>query len=514
MRKLTLSLALMVSTSLTAPVFADGHLPIVEEPLDLSIHLHFKRATEYDENWPVEQAAREMTNIHLKNATVGSNTDNSEEAFNLLLASGNMPDIVGTSRIKEYVNQYGPEGAFQPLNDLIDAHAPNLKAFLDERPELRAAITSADGNIYYVPYFPDGKYGRAYFIRQDWLDKLGLETPETVDEVKTVLEAFRDGDPNGNGLKDEVPYFARQWEEAVRLVTLFDGRTSGSDTYHDFMVNDGKLEHPYATEGYRDGIKNLAEWYAEGLIDSEVFTRGSSARDFLLSENLGGMTHDWFASTSGYNRLSSEIEGFSLKAFAPPASPSGRRLAEHRRIPVKPDGWAMGFSNEHPVETIKYFDFYFSEEGSRLANFGVEGQQYTMVDGAPTFTQEFLDGGPVNAQLYQVGGQLVARGFPQDYNYEIQWTNEIALEGIALYDEGDYLIDQFLGVSMNADEQRTFDKSWASIRTYMLERQQAWILGSGNVEADWADYMSTLEGMGLNDVLAVMQSAYDRQYGG
>lgn len=514
MRNLTLSLALLAGTALSTPAFAGGHLPIVEEPLELSIHLHFNRATSYDENWPVEQAAREMTNIHLKNATVGSNTDNSEEAFNLLLASGNIPDIVGTIRIKEYVNQYGPEGAFQPLNDLIDEHAPNLKAFLDERPELRAAITSADGNIYYVPYFPDGKYGRAYFIRQDWLDKLGLETPQTVAEVKTVLEAFRDGDPNGNGLKDEVPYFARQWEEAVRLVTLFDGRTSGSDTYHDFMVNDGQLQHPYATEGYRDGIKNLAEWYAEGLIDSEVFTRGSSARDFLLSENLGGMTHDWFASTSGYNRLSSEIDGFELKAFAPPASPSGRRLAEHRRIPVKPDGWAMGFGNEHPVETMKYFDFYFSEEGRRLANFGVEGQQYEMVDGEPRFTQEFLDGGPVNAQLYQVGGQLVARGFPQDYNYEIQWTNEIALEGIALYDEGDYLIDQFLGVSMNADEQNTFDKSWSSIRTYMLERQQAWILGTGDVMADWDDYMSTLEGMGLNDVLAVMQSAYDRQYGG
>ena len=514
MRNLTLSLALLAGTALSTPAFADGHLPIVEEPLELSIHMHFRRATAYDENWPVEQAAREMTNIHLKNATVGSNTDNSEEAFNLLLASGDIPDIVGTMRIKEYVNQFGPEGAFQPLNDLIEEHAPNLKAFLDARPELKAAITSADGNIYYVPYFPDGKYGRAYFIRQDWLDKLGLETPETVDEVKTVLEAFRDGDPNGNGIKDEVPYFARQWEEAVRLVTLFDGRTSGSDTYHDFMVNDGKLEHPYATEGYRDGIKNLAEWYAEGLIDSEVFTRGSSARDFLLSENLGGMTHDWFASTSGYNRLSSEIEGFAFKAFAPPASPSGRRLAKHHRIPVKPDGWAMGFSNDHPVETIKYFDFWFTEEGRNLANFGVEGQQYEMVDGKPTFTQEFLDGGPVNSQLYQVGGQLVARGFPQDYNYEIQWTNEIALEGIALYDEGDYLIDQFLGVSMNAEEQQTFDKSWSSIRTYMLERQQAWILGTGDVMADWDDYMSTLEGMGLNDVLAVMQSAYDRQYGG
>jgi len=67
---------------------------------------------------------------------------------------------------------------------------------------------------------------------------------------------------------------------------------------------------------------------------------------------------------------------------------------------------------------------------------------------------------------------------------------------------------------MNADEQKTFDKSWSSIRTYMLERQQAWILGTGDVMADWDDYMATLEGMGLNDVLGVMQSAYVRQYGG
>ncbi len=48
----------------------------------------------------------------------------------------------------------------------------------------------------------------------------------------------------------------------------------------------------------------------------------------------------------------------------------------------------------------------------------------------------------------------------------------------------------------------------------MLERQQAWILGSGDVEADWDGYVAQLDKLGLNDVLAVMQSAYDRQYGG
>jgi len=520
MRKLTPLAALLTSTFVGAPAFADGHLRIVDEPLELTIQMNHARYPVYNDDWPVEKAASEMTGITLKNATIGANMRTDEnsgkvEASNLMIASGKIPDIVGSSRLKDFVNQYGPEGAFLPLNDLIDEHAPNIKAFLEEKPEIAAAISAADGNMYYIPYLPDGKYGRAYYMRTDWLDALGLDTPETVEELEAVLTAFKTKDPNGNGKADEVPFFARQWPELIRLVTLWDGRSSGSDTYHDFYVDDGELKHPYAEEGYRDGIANLARWYENGLIDPEVFTRGSSAREYLLSENLGGMTHDWFASTSGYNSLSESIDGFEFKAIAPPASVSGKRIEEHRRIPIKPDGWAIGHTNEHPVETIKYFDFFFTEEGRRLANFGVEGEQYTMVDGEPIFTEAVLTSSePVNAQLWAVGSQLQARGYYQDYNYEKQWSNEFALEGIALYDEGDYLIEQFLGVAFNADEQKVYDKSWASIRDYMLERQQGWVLGNGDVMEDWDGYIETLNDMGLQDVLEVMNSAYERQYAG
>lgn len=519
MRKLTLTSALLAGTALAAPAFADGHLLIVDEPLELTIQMNHVRYPTYQEDWPVEQAARALTNIHLVDDTVGANMRTDEntgktEALNLMLAAGTIPDIVGSSRIKDFVNQYGPEGAFVPLNDLIQEHAPNLRAFFEERPEIASAISAADGNIYYIPYLPDGKYGRAYFMRTDWLETLGLETPQTVEELEAVLIAFRDGDPNGNGVADEVPYFARQWPELIRLVTLWDGRSSGSDTYHDFYIEDGALLHPYAQDGYREGISNLSRWYAEGLVDAEVFTRGSSSRDYLLGENLGGMTHDWFASTSGYNRLSSEIDGFAFEAIAPPASISGVRMEEHRRIPIKPDGWAIGATNEHVIETIKYFDFWFTEEGRRLANFGVEGQQYTMVDGKATFTEEFLTNGePVNNQLYRVGSQLQARGYFQDYGYEEQWSNEFALEGIALYDEGDYLIDQFLGVAFNAEEQRVYDRTFSSIRDYMLERQQGWILGNSDVNEDWDAYIATLDDMGYQELLEVMNSAYTRQYG-
>lgn len=512
-----MAVALATSALTTvAPAWADDSLRIVDEPLELTVHMHHYLYTKYDEDWPIEQKARELTGIHLKNATAGSNSTKSEEAMNLLLASGKIPDIVGSHMIKDFVNEFGPQGAFVPLNDLIDEHAPYLKAFFAENPQIKSALTAADGNIYYLPYTPDGKYGRAYFIRYDWLDALGLEVPTTVDEYYDVLTAFRNDDPNGNGKKDEVPFFARQWEELIRLVTLWDGRSSGSDTYHDFYAEDGTIKHPYAGEGYREGIRNLAKWYDEGLIDAEIFTRGSSSREFLLSENLGGASHDWFASTSGYNdSLKEAVPGFEFKAFAPPASVSGVQMEEHRRTPVKPDGWAMGATNQHQVETIKYFDFWFGGKGREIANFGVEGETYDIIDGEPIFKEEFLTNGrPINSQLYEIGGQLHGRGYLQDYRYEIQWSNKYALEGIALYDEGDYLIDQFLGVAFTEEEQKVYDKHWSQIRTYMLERQQAWILGTGDVEADWDDYLAQLDKMGLNDVLEVMQSAYDRQYGG
>ena len=505
--------AALASTMLTAPAWAQDNLPIVEEPLELSIHMHWPRSQGYDENYPVERVAREMTNIHLIDDTAGKNTTDNNEAMNLLLAQGNLPDIVGGNRIQQPVNQYGPEGAFVPLNDLIEEHAPNIKAFFDERPELRQAISAYDGNMYYIPYLPDGKYGRAYFIRQDWLDKLGLERPDNVDELYDVLVAFRDQDPNGNGQKDEIPYFARDWEEVIRLVTLWDARSSGSDTYHDFYVKDGTVVHPYAEEAYRDGLANVAKWYEEGLIDPEIFTRGSSAREYLLSQDLGGMTHDWFASTSGYNTaLGETIEGFDFAPFLPPESAGGVRMEEHRRIPIKPDGWAISFSNEHPEETIKYFDFWFTEEGRRLSNFGVEGEHYEMIDGEPIFTDAVLNSDqPVNSQMYAIGAQIY-RGYWMDYRYEEQWTSDAALEGIELYDSQDLLVDQFLGVAFNQEEQQVYDKFWPSIQTYMLERQQAWILGTGDVQEDWDDYMSTLEKMGLQDVLEAVNSAYARTY--
>ena len=519
MRMMTSAFALALCAALVAPLPALSQSPptrVVEKPLTLTVHFHWDNRYAYKNDWPVEKEAARLTGVTLQSVT-SSATTNTKEAFNLLMASGKLPDIVGgggqNMNLRDQLNQYGMEGAFLPLDELIDKHAPNIKAMLDKNPDFRKVMTAPDGKIYYIPYLPDGKFGRAYYIRQDWLDKLGLKQPQNVDELYQVLTAFRNKDPNGNGKKDEVPFFARDSQEVIRLVTLWDARSSGSDTYHDFYVDKGTLKHPYGEDAFKTGIKNVAKWYKEGLIDPEIFTRGPRSREVLLSADLGGMTHDWFASTASYNdALKDKVPGFNFAAMIPPASAAGKRMEEHRRIQIKPDGWAISHTNKDPVATIKYFDFWFTEVGKRLSNFGVEGQHYDLVDGKAKYKPEILASkSPVNAQMWDIGAQI-PRGFPQDYQYEVQWTNQAALDGIALYEKGDYLVPDFLGVALDKGQKEIFDKYWGSILTYMLEQQQAWVLGSRDVEADWPAYKAQLDRLGYGQVMKAMQAAYDRQY--
>ncbi|MFD0462566.1 hypothetical protein ACFQY9_12535 [Microvirga aerilata] len=278
-------------------------------------------------------------------------------------------------------------------------------------------------------------------------------------------------------------------------------------------MDGGRIKHPYTGDNYRTGMRNIAKWYAEGLIDKEVFTRGARSREVLLGNNQGGMTYDWFASTASYNTsLKDKVPGLKFMAVEPPASPSGKRINENRRSRMRPDGWAMTVNNKHPVETIKLFDFYFSPQGRLLSNFGVAGVHYDMVDGKPRYKPEILNGkAPVNTQMWEIGAQIPI-GFWQDYEYERQWTDQIALQGIDLYEKGNFLIDEFLGVSMTVDERQIFDRHMPNIQTYMLETMQAWILGSRNVDKDWEGYNAQLKKLGMEQVLAVMQTAYERQY--
>ncbi len=477
---------------------------ISEELLELTIHMHFRNAYVYKDDWPVFNEAERLTNVRLKGVAPTSATD-TKEVFNLLMVSGDLPDIVEGDGLRDEFIKYGMEGAFIPLEDLIAEHGPNIQKFIDEHPYVKTYSSGPDGHMYYIPYIPDGSVGQGYFIRKDWLDKLGLDVPKDVDGLYTVLKAFANEDPNGNGQKDELPFFSRHVNEVVRLTHFWGARTGL------FVDEEGRVQHGFASEAFKEGMINVAQWYKEGLIDPEIYTRGSKARDIALGNNIGGMTHDWFGSTASYNTtLADTIEAFEFIAIAPPADVNGDVWEEYNRERVKADGWAITTANEHVVETIKYFDFWFTEEGRRLINYGIEGEQYDMIDGKPVFKSEVLNGDKsVQAQLWDIGGQ-VPIGFHQDFEYEIQTYNDVAAEGVKMYVDNNYVAEAFPLIAFNEEEQKLFNALSTNIETYMRETHQRWILGGESVEAGWDTYINRLNELGFQEYLAIHQSAYDR----
>lgn len=484
---------------------------ITKEPLDLTIHMHFRNKYVYDPNGPVGKKAFDLTNIRLAETASKIETD-SNEMFNLMMASGKLPDIVGGNERKNDFIKYGMEGKLVPLDDLIDQHAPHIKEFFDDHPNVKESIKAPDGHIYYIPYIVDGTASRGYWIRQDWLDKLRLKQPQTVDEFYKTLIAFRDGDPNGNGLKDEVPLFFRQWEEIMRLTTMWGARTSGTDTYLSLYEKNGKIISGLVQPEFKEGMKHIIKWYKEELIDPEVFTRGSKSREILFGKNIGGATRDWFASTGGFNKtLGETIPGFNLQPIAPPMGTNGKRVEESMRAAVKPDGWAITYENNHQIETIKYFDFYFTPEGRRLANFGLEGLHYTMKNGKPVFKDSILNADKAVNQILWEDGAQIPIGFQMDYEYEKQWTNADALKGVKIYTENNYILEEFVEPTLTPEDRKIYDLYWSTITPYMTESIQNWVLKGVDIDKEWPEYIENLNRMGLNEVLEVMQKAYEKR---
>ncbi|MDF2935874.1 MAG: hypothetical protein K0Q90_1247 [Paenibacillaceae bacterium] len=479
-----------------------------DKPITLTFHMHYGNGgggdKVFSDDWPVFKKAAELTNVSLK-GTASKTLTNSAEAYNLMLASGNLSDIIHFGK-KEDANKLGGEGGLVALNGLIDKHAPNIKKFFEDRPDVRKYLTSADGNMYYISFVPDGLASTGWFIRQDWLDKLGLKKPATADEYYNVLKAFRDNDPNGNGKKDEIPYFNRQSFGVYSLLNLWDAGTAYKiDQKTDTIVYDP------INPTYKTGMSNLAKWYAEGLIDKEIFTRKGDTRLVMLSDNLGGSTHDWFASTYGYNaKAKDKVPGVNLVPIAPVASVTGDKDWYDFRADVSPSGWGIASTNKHQVETVKYLDFWFSDTGRRLANYGIEGETYDMVNGKPIFKKALLDTGNVLLNLQKTGAQQEI-GFHQDFEHEKQFTPEGVLASVNEYNEK-YINKKARVPNMNytVKEQERLKELEGQIETYRVETGQKWLLGAESVDAKYEDFVKQLKALGIEEVLKIKNEAYAR----
>lgn len=465
----------------------------------------------FNDDYPIYKKAEELTEVSIK-GILSQSTSDGFTALNLMISSGNLADIIHMTAHANGRNDFyrlGTEGVLVPLNEYIESNAPNFKKFLEERPDVKKYITAPDGNIYYIPFVPDGTASKGWFIRKDWLDKLGLGTPQNIDEFYQVMKAFKERDPNDNQIADEVPYFSR--DAAVGRETAVTDLFSFWNVNKSFMLRDDTVVYSPLLPAFKEAVKTVSAWYKEGLIDNEIYTRGSNAREYMLGNNLGGITHDWFPSTAEYNtKLRDQIPGLDFVPFVPIQGSDGVRREMDSRNQASDSGWGISSSNKHPDATIRWMDFWFSEEGSRLMNYGIEGEDYDIIDGKPVFKEEVLQSSQNVADYLKARGAQGNVGFHQDINYELQWTNAIALKGIEEYTNGGYIQKKLPALVFNQQEQNEYDVIIKGVESYRDEMLQKWILGSENIDETYDAFIAELKNRKVDRLVEIQQEAYER----
>lgn len=481
---------------------------ISETPVELTIFRTVNNLV-FDGEAPVWQEVGKRTNVYLK-GVVSENNSSESDAYNLMVASGELADLICYKNMSE-MEKLGMDSGLIPLNDLIKEYAPNIQNLLDSDIKFKNAATAYNGNIYQVPYSADGFFQECWWIRQDWLDKLNLEVPTTVDELYDVLTAFKTQDPNGNGLQDEVPLFDRAGHKMPEeYLYLWDTSTG-------FYPRDGVMTFEPLTENFKIGVENMAKWYQEGLIDQEIFTRGSKARDTLFGENLSGVTHDW-NSVSDYNaKLADTIPGFKMVAFAPPANQDG--VVRERTSASPTVGTGISVNCKDPVTAIKFIDYLCTQEGAKLTQCGFEDDTYVITDGEISYTDKAVKSelGLVG-YLRSIGAQFALAGKKAQGAEKSAYTNPEVIAAYELYSSNPQWYetnlppysDGELDLKYSDEVSAEYQLLMSSIKPYVEETFQSWILGTAKFDdSSYEEFVKELKARGIDRAIEINQEAYD-----
>ncbi|SFK98073.1 putative aldouronate transport system substrate-binding protein [Paenibacillus sp. 1_12] len=452
------------------------------------------------------------TNISVKwETTAAPAADEFKQQLGLIMASGKIPDIIG--HIDPLLaDQYGRQGALQPLEDLIKKNAPNLQKILDSTPAVKGQITSPDGHIYFFPRLlldPRTQAFAGYMIRGDWLQKVGMKAPDTTDELYQVLKAFKEKDPNGNGKADEIPFT----DNPNPIIWAFGVGSRGPNSTDDFFIEDGKIKYGPTDSRYKDALQYLNKLYSEGLLDPEYEKMKGDVRDGRIMNEQSGFI---YGSNAGYltkyNKMlqgAGKTPGFT--ALAAPKGPTGERniLGKHNEIdPGR--GVSISSTTKNAVELTKLMDYFYSKEGATLLYFGAEGDTYTLKDGVPTYTDKVMNDPKLDILGYLNTYVGFVSGWPSSQIPE-HYLATLSDEG----KKGNALAVQYAGkkkvpaLHFTQDELNEVQTLQRDINTYIDENMNAFIRGKKPF-SEYDVFQAGLKKIGSDKLAELYSKAYTR----
>lgn len=433
------------------------------------------------------------------------------EQYNVMIASNDLPDVmfIGSDYAKLY-----KDGTIIKLNDLIDQYAPNLKKIIAENPAVAKQLKADNGDIYTIPHLRLGKYKNfgGTFIRQDWLDELKLEKPETLAEWEVVLKAFKEK----KGISAPLLFGA-----SPKLPSVGPSNPGFLEAFgitNTMFVRDGKIAYGPVEPEFKDFLTLFQRWYQEGLIDPDFATNDQKTADAKITGSQTGAFFTYIG--GGVGRYLPALQEKDPNANMTPTqypvlNKGDQPLYTGRSWEWTNNGAVITKSNKHPEETVKALDYFFSEEGHMLKNFGVEGVTYNMKDGYPTYTDEILKN-PDGLTIPQAMAKHFIANYPfvgeddDRYNeqyYQFQQQKDAAIL-FSKYADNTLKVG-LPPVSLTTEESAEFSKIMSDVNTYRDEMFVKFIMGAEPIE-NFDKFVAQMEKFNLKQAIKIQQDALDR----
>jgi len=489
--------------------FNETGYPIVNEQITLNVICCVGDDGNFldSDDMPVLQRLEEQTGIHTEWEFIKKS--DWETKLNLIFASEEYPDIIFAPSGKVDAETYGvDQGILVPLDELTEKYMPTYtERIAAEATDPTITLTASDGQKYSVGFLwsQDISTRSHFFINQGWMDELGLETPKNVEALTDVFRAFKTGDPNKNGVADEIPMTFDMNESDYNIGYLFNlfGLPLDSEYYKwIYLDNDKKVQFAPTKEEFRDCLEWLHQCYDEGLLDVETITQDGSMIQSKLTEGTVGFFSNWRMNGMGYDD-SPTTENCVL--YVP-----GEGTSMLRYLELAKPGAFVTKANEHIPATMRYIDAMLEEENMWNLYWGTQdvGRWLYEADGTISTTS-------VKGPIPSVAPGMYALFFgPSEYIKiynapatrveKTEFCNEYEAQGLIQKYANSYLNM----VPFNVDEQAAITLKETDIQNAVMENLATFIK-NGVTDESWKTFTSILNSMNIDEYVQAYQAGID-----
>lgn len=463
-------------------------------------------------------AIEAMTGVHVSIDWQESEGYSSAVATTLLVGKEELPDIINPTDFG--VMELADDGLIIPLDAYLELMPDIVRAVGEEHMD---AWRSSDGHIYTIPSVSTIRGSFSMMLRQDWLEALEMDLPETWQDWLAYWKGVRDNDLNGNGdPSDEIPLALAESADGERCLTLLlnaFGIAASNDTQF-CVLEDGTYTMIYEHPRYPAFLEAMSELYEEGILVEGYESFSYASIEQAMGNNTLGSTMTFAASGAQTNTLrESGVENALWISTQPVAGPYGDRMIQEREL-ISPI-WCItagAYEKGKAEDIIRFFNWCYTEEGSRLYNYGIEGVSYTLENGEPVLDKALIANGFADYRAVGINYEPFGGYWLQDAYMQCLFA------GKTIEDLTDVQYETYNGLFVRnnaffyAQPLTIETESYVKYRAPLITegvcklRDQA-IRGEISLDEFWSGY-ETLKERGLADVIADADAYYRNMMAG